>query len=135
MKILQLHTDTIEFRLIKKEIDAAEECEGREFKYNDILVLFTSVEEGDDEDVVLKAIEEVKASLNQLGANRILIYPFAHLSSNLANPFKAYKVLKFMEESAKASGIETFRAPFGWNKQFSISIKGHALAEQFKSIS
>lgn len=135
MKILQLHTDTIEFRLIKKEIDAAEECEGREFRYNDILVLFTSVEEGDDEDVALKAIEEVKASLNQLGANRILIYPFAHLSSNLANPFEAYKILKFMEESAKASGIETYRAPFGWNKQFSISIKGHALAEQFKSIS
>ncbi len=135
MKILQLHTDFIEFRLVKKEIDAAEDCELKEFKYDNILVLFTSVEEGDDESVVLKAIEDVKSSLNQLGLNRILIYPFAHLSSNLANPFEAYKVLKFMEDSAKGAGIETYRAPFGWNKQFSLSIKGHPLAEQFRSIS
>lgn len=135
MKILQLHTDFIEFRLVKKEIDAAEECEKREFRYNDILVLFTSVEEGDDESVVLKALEEVKASLNQLNASRILIYPFAHLSSRLASPYEALKLLKLMEESAKGAGIEAYRAPFGWNKQFSISIKGHPLAEQFKSIS
>lgn len=135
MKVLQLHTDFIEFRLVKKEIDAAEDCELKEFKYNNILVLFTSVEEGDDESVVLKAIEDVKSSLNQLGLNRILIYPFAHLSSSLANPFEAYKVLKFMEDSAKGAGIETYRAPFGWNKQFSLSIKGHPLAEQFRSIS
>ncbi|MCX8188083.1 MAG: threonine--tRNA ligase [Nitrososphaeria archaeon] len=135
MKILQLHTDFIEFRLIKKEIDAAEDCELKEFKYDNILVLFTSVEEGDDENVVLKAVEDVKNSLNQFGVNKILIYPFAHLSSNLANPFEAYKVLKFMEESAKGAGIETYRAPFGWNKQFTLSIKGHPLAEQFRSIS
>lgn len=135
MKILQLHTDYIEFRLIKKEIDAAEDCEVKEFKYDNILVLFTSVEDGDDERVVLKAVEDVKTSLNQLGVNRVLIYPFAHLSSNLANPFEAYKVLKFMEEYAKGAGIETYRAPFGWNKQFTLSIKGHPLAEQFRSIS
>ncbi|MEM0052605.1 MAG: threonine--tRNA ligase [Nitrososphaeria archaeon] len=135
MKILQLHADYIEFRLIKKEIDAAEDCELKEFKYDNILVLFTSVEEGDNESVVLKAVEDVKNSLNQLGVNRLLIYPFAHLSSNLANPFEAFKVLKFMEEYAKGAGIETYRAPFGWNKQFTLSIKGHPLAEQFKSIS
>ncbi len=34
-----------------------------------------------------------------------------------------------MEAYAKAKGVETFRAPFGWNKQFAISIKGHPLAE------
>ncbi|MEM0385285.1 MAG: threonine--tRNA ligase [Nitrososphaeria archaeon] len=135
MKILQLHTDYIGFKLIKKEIEAAEDCELKEFKYDNIVVLFTSVEEGDDESVVLKAVEDVKNSLTLLGVNKVLIYPFAHLSSNLANPFEAYKVLKFMEECAKVSGIETYRAPFGWNKQFTLSIKGHPLAEQFKSIS
>jgi threonyl-tRNA synthetase len=35
-----------------------------------------------------------------------------------------------MEAYAKEKGIETYRAPFGWNKQFTISIKGHPLAEQ-----
>jgi threonyl-tRNA synthetase len=35
-----------------------------------------------------------------------------------------------MEDYAKQKGIETYRAPFGWNKQFSVSVKGHPLAEQ-----
>jgi len=38
-----------------------------------------------------------------------------------------------MEAYAKDKGIETYRAPFGWNKQFTISIKGHPLAEQARS--
>ena len=38
-----------------------------------------------------------------------------------------------MEEYAKSKGIETYRAPFGWNKQFTISIKGHPLAEQARA--
>ncbi len=40
-----------------------------------------------------------------------------------------------MEKNAKDSGLETHRAPFGWNKQFSISVKGHPLAEQLRTIS
>jgi threonyl-tRNA synthetase len=39
-----------------------------------------------------------------------------------------------MEEYAKEKGIETHRAPFGWNKQFTVSIKGHPLAEQSRAI-
>ena len=35
-----------------------------------------------------------------------------------------------MEKYSKELGIETFRTPFGWCKQFTISIKGHPLAEQ-----
>jgi threonyl-tRNA synthetase len=37
-----------------------------------------------------------------------------------------------MEEYARKLGIETYRSPFGWCKQFSIRIKGHPLAEQSK---
>jgi threonyl-tRNA synthetase len=41
-------------------------------------------------------------------------------------------VIKEMEAEAKRVGIETYRTPFGWNKKFSIQIKGHPLAEQSK---
>ena len=68
--------------------------------------------------------------LGKQKTNRILIYPFAHLSSNLSQPSEALKIIKDMEAYAKEKGIETYRAPFGWNKQFTISIKGHPLAEQ-----
>lgn len=135
MRILQLHSNYIEYRLIKKEIDSAEESEKKEFRLEEIVVLFTSVEEEDDDNTATAAIDEVKMALNNLKVNKIVIYPFAHLSSSLASPYDALNVLKKMETYANGIGIETYRAPFGWNKQFTLSIKGHPLAEQFRIIS
>ncbi|MEM2103261.1 MAG: threonine--tRNA ligase [Candidatus Bathyarchaeia archaeon] len=134
MRILQLHSNYIEYKPIQKEIATAEET-GREAKrLEEIVVLFTAVEEGDSEAVAIKAIDEVKSFIEKMKVNRILIYPYAHLSSNLAKPDEAVKVVKAMEAYAKAKGIETYSAPFGWNKQFTISIKGHPLAEQSRVI-
>jgi threonyl-tRNA synthetase len=134
MRILQLHSNYIEYKPIQKEIAIAEETDKETRRLEEIVVLFTAVEEGDDETVAKKAIKEVKSFLEKLKANRILIYPYAHLSSNLAKPSEALKVVRAMEAYAKAEGIETYRAPFGWNKQFTISIKGHPLAEQSRVI-
>lgn len=130
MRILQLHSDFIEYKPVQKEIAIAEEAEKKPVRYEDIVVLFTAVEEGDDKAVAQKAVDEIEVFLKKLKANRILIYPYAHLSSNLAKPVEALKVVKTMEAYSKEKGIEVFRAPFGWNKQFMISIKGHPLAEQ-----
>jgi threonyl-tRNA synthetase len=80
-------------------------------------------------------MEDAKASLDKLKVNRILIYPYAHLSNKLAKPADALKIIKEMEIAAKDLGFETYRSPFGWNKKFSISIKGHPLAEQFRVVS
>ena len=134
LRILQLHSNFIEYKPIEKEIAMAEETEKKEQRLEELAVLFTCVEKGDDEAVARKAVEEVKLSLKQLKVNRVLIYPYAHLSSNLAKPANALKVIKAMEKYAKETGIETHRTPFGWCKQFSISIKGHPLAEQSKVI-
>jgi threonyl-tRNA synthetase len=108
----------------------AEEAEKKENRVEEVVVLFTAVEEGDDAALAQKAIDDVHAFLQKLKVNRILIYPYAHLSRNLARPAEALKLLKAMEAYAKQEGIETYRAPFGWNKQFTVSIKGHPLAEQ-----
>src|SRR4030066_1856093 len=114
-----------------KETD---EKDKKERRIDELMVLFTAVEEGDDLSVAQKAIDEVQAFLEKLGVNRILIYPYAHLSSRLAKPPEALKVIKAMESYAVERGIETHRAPFGWNKQFAISVKGHPLAEQSRVI-
>jgi len=134
LRILQLHSDFIEYKPLKKEVAMAEEAERKPTKLNDLVVLFTCVEEGDNEAVAKQAINDVKNSLKSLKSNRILIYPYAHLSANLAKPAEALRVLKAMEKHAKDIGVETHRSPFGWNKQFTISIKGHPLAEQSKFI-
>jgi len=134
MRILQLHSNFIEYKPVQKEIATAEETEKKPVRLEDIVVLFTAVEEGDDTTVAKNAIDQVQAFLEKLKVNRILIYPYAHLSSNLAKPAEALKIVKTMEAHAKEKDMETYRAPFGWNKQFTISIKGHPLAEQSRTI-
>jgi threonyl-tRNA synthetase len=134
MRILQLHSNYIVYKPVEKEIAQAEETDKKEKRLDELIVLFIAVEEGDDLSVAQKAIDEVQAFLEKLGVNRILIYPYAHLSSRLAKPPEALKVIKAMESYAIEKGIETHRAPFGWNKQFAISVKGHPLAEQSRAI-
>jgi threonyl-tRNA synthetase len=134
MRILQLHSNFIEYELIEKEVEIAEPYEEKIKRFEEIVVLFTSIEKNDNEEVARKAIEEVKSSLEKIKVNKILIYPYAHLSNNLATPLKALEIIREMEKYAKKIGIEVYRAPFGWCKKFSISIKGHPLAEQSKII-
>src|ERR1700674_4260966 len=125
MRILQQHLDFIEYEPIEKEIAQAEDAEKKKHHYDEIVVLFTSAEKGDGEEVAKKAIEGTKQYLGRLKVNRIIIYPYAHLSQNLARPKDALEVLKTMEKLAREVGIETYRSPFGWNKSFQIKVKGH----------
>ncbi len=133
MRILQLHSNFIVFKPVQKEIAIAEEAEQKENRLEEVVVLFTAIEEGDNIAVGHKAIDDVRGFLGKQKTNRILIYPFAHLSSNLSKPIEALNLIKDMEAYAKEKGVETYRAPFGWNKQFTISIKGYPLAEQARS--
>ncbi|MEM5773202.1 MAG: threonine--tRNA ligase, partial [Candidatus Aenigmatarchaeota archaeon] len=132
MRILQTHSDWIEYEPIKKEIPQAEEVEKKVYKLEEVLVVFTAVEEGDDEKIARKAVEEIKEFMKNLKINKLLIYPFVHLSNKPAKPLEALKVLKAMEDYAKELKIETYRAPFGWNKRITNAVKGHPLAEQSK---
>jgi threonyl-tRNA synthetase len=134
MKILMLHSNFFEYNPLRKEINLAEEAEKKKVRLEEIAVLFVTIEKEDTVVVAKKAIKEIAASIKNLELNRILIYPYSHLSHDLAPPVTALKILKEMEAYSKEKGIETFNAPFGWNKQFTISIKGHPLAEQFRVV-
>ena len=89
MRILQLHSNFIVFKPVEKEINIAEEAETVENRVEEVVVLFTAIEEGDNSAMAQKAIDDVRAFLGKLKVNRILIYPFAHLSSNLSQPSQA----------------------------------------------
>lgn len=132
MRILQLHCDNIEFTPTKKEIKSAEEIEPLTKKLEEVVVAFIAIEEGDDSNVAKKAVSEITESMKKIGCNRLLLYPYAHLSSKLASPSVALNILKEMESLAK--GLEVSRAPFGWTKSYKIQVKGHPLAENSKTI-
>ena len=133
MKILQMHADFIEYTPVKKEIKSAEEIEPKTVREEDIVVLFTAYEQGDDSDLAKKAVAETKEFLGKLGTKRVLLYPFAHLSQSLASPSEALRLLLEMEKEATDAGLEVHRAPFGWTKALQIKVKGHPLAEMSRS--
>ncbi len=133
MKILQMHVDFVEYKPIQKEISGAEEAQQKLVREEELVVLFTAVEAGDDAEIASKAVAEAKEFLSKLGTKRVMIYPFAHLSQNLARPADALQVLKEMEARARKSGLEVMRAPFGWNKALQVKVKGHPLAEMSRS--
>ncbi|MDG6903100.1 MAG: threonine--tRNA ligase [Nitrososphaerota archaeon] len=135
MKILQMHADFIEYTPVKKEVKNAEDIVPSTVKESDIVVLFTSFERGDDTGLVAKAVAESKEFLAKLGTKRVLLYPFAHLSQDLAPPPDALDLLLSMEKDAKAAGLDVHRAPFGWTKALQIKVKGHPLAEMSRSYS
>ncbi len=135
MKILQMHADFIEYTPVKKEIRGAEEVDPKTAREDNIVVLFTAFEQGDDVELARKAIAETKTFLSKLGTKRVLLYPFAHLSQSLASPSEALAVLLEMEKEAKAAGLDVHRAPFGWTKALQIKVKGHPLAEMSRSYS
>ena len=64
-------------------------------------------EEGDDSALVKKAVSESSEFLSKLGTKRVMLYPFAHLSQNLAKPADALKLLLEMEVEAKSAGLQT----------------------------
>ncbi len=132
MRILQLHCDYIEFTPIKKEIKSAEDVDPHPNRFDEIVVAFVAVEEGDNSDVALRAIKEIAETMKKVGCTKLLLYPYAHLSSKLASPTTAFSLLKEME--SKPNGLEIHRAPFGWTKSYKLQVKGHPLAENSKVI-
>ncbi len=60
------------------------------------------------------------------------MYPYAHLSSNLAKPDTAREYLVEAEACFKKEGFNVTRAPFGYYKEFELKCKGHPLSELSK---
>ena len=133
MRILQLHCDFIEFTPVKKEIKSAEDIEPKTQKLEEVVVAFIAVEEGDNSEVAKKAMSEISESMKKVGCSKLLLYPYAHLSSKLASPSTALSVLNDM--ASKSEELEIHRAPFGWTKSYNLQVKGHPLAENSKTIS
>jgi threonyl-tRNA synthetase len=133
MRILQLHCDNIEYTPTKKEIQSAGDIENPQTqRLEELVVVFVAIEDGDDSSVAQNAISQIKVSMEKIGCKKLLLYPYAHLSSNLAKPSIAIKLLNVMEDGA--SDLEVSHSPFGWTKSYKIQVKGHPLAESSKVV-
>ncbi len=138
MQLLFIHSDYIEYEAKQKTrvAEPIDESRKRE-RIEEVLVAFVAVEREDEKDVryaVEKATEETISVFNKVGAERIVLYPYAHLSSELASPERSMEILKAMERDLLSSGVDVKRAPFGWYKSFTLRCKGHPLSELSRKI-
>ena len=135
MRLLQLHSDFVEYQPIAKEIKEAEENASKsKVRLEELVVTFVAVENGDDESLATAAVNEIGNYLATVKSKRLLIYPYAHLTSDLASAEHALKVIMSIEKFAKERWVDVYRAPFGWTKAFEIKVKGHPLAENYKIV-
>ncbi|HEY7506700.1 MAG TPA: threonyl-tRNA synthetase editing domain-containing protein, partial [Nitrososphaera sp.] len=102
MRLLQLHSDFIEYEPVAKEIRDAEEIKSKaKVRLEDLVVAFVAVESADDENVAREAAGEIAKYLATVKCNRLLVYPYAHLSSDLAPPGVAAGLVRSVEAAAK----------------------------------
>ncbi len=138
MRILQLHVDYIEYFPVSKEIADAETLTLNEKqRLEDTVVILMSIERGDEESMIVDIAAEIKDYLEKIKGKSVLLYPYAHLSSNLESPDKAFnlfvKIEKELRQMFNQSDITIDRAPFGWTKTLEFKVKGHPMAENSKS--
>lgn len=137
MKILTLHCDYIKFKPIKKALKVPEELtkeQEKEKTVQECLVVLTAVEDFDNLNSVNLLIDNIIDIATQVKARTIVLYPYAHLSPNLAKPEQAMTLLKEAEKLLVIKKYNVVRAPFGYYKEFELRCKGHPLSELSRSI-
>ncbi len=138
MKIITLHCDYIKFQALKKAFPKApkltEQGKAEHLIDDDPLVVLTAIEAGDTKQEIAEAQKAIEQTLKDVKATHAVLYPYAHLSSNLAKPEEAQDLMDTLEKSLKKNQTVT-RAPFGYYKTFEFKCKGHPLSELSKSFS
>ena len=91
----------------------------------DCIVAFITVEENDDiEKFSRKMSKEIEKFCNDTKEQKVVLFPFAHLSNKLA-PFKiGIKFFDYLEKDLMDK-FETERVHFGSDKELLIRLFGH----------
>ncbi len=143
MKLLFIHSDEFYYEVVEPTGKFSEQITNskKSHKFENCLVVFYSVEADDDESVVQQCINEIIDVSDKVNVNNVVLYPYAHLSSNLAVSDLSLKISNDLEialcnfvSSHKTPLENIFRAPFGWYKKFKLNCKGHPLSELSKEI-
>lgn len=136
MRLLLIHADSFSFRATERApYTPSTGTEDESASVSDCLVVFTAVEKGDAEnadETVANAKTEINKLCDELKTERVVLYPYTHLSSNLSTPLQAIEVLKKLKDAL--SPIDVTAAPFGWYKAFDIKCKGHPRSESLREI-
>ncbi len=136
MRILLIHSDYMRFEARKKAISNADIIKEPIGEAKNPVVAFIAVEKVDEENpgsVTLQLVKEIKETMKRVGAESVVVYPYAHLSSSLGSVSVARKIITDTHNALKED-YNAIKAPFGWYKSFELKCKGHPLSELSRTI-
>jgi threonyl-tRNA synthetase len=139
MRLLLVHADRFEYETREKAVKEPEPLDEshKRGSLENGLVVFSTVEKNDEqepEQIAANAASSIEEVLGWLKTKKVMVYPYAHLSTSLASREPAISILKTLEEKLSQKGYEVSRSPFGWYKSFTITAKGHPLSELSRTI-
>ncbi|MHA1192696.1 MAG: threonine--tRNA ligase [Promethearchaeota archaeon] len=82
----------------------------------------------------LRNLKELIKDPEMYRVDRVLVYPWAHLSKFLSNEANAMEVCPKIAQILEDRGIEAGFSPFGWYKSFKINCIGHEIAEMYRDV-
>ena len=90
MKILSLHCDYLKFKPVKPALKGAtlEKAEEKQVEIKEPLVIFTAIEKQDESNkrILEEYLKNILDLKEKVKAEKIVLYPYAHLSSSLSSP-------------------------------------------------
>ena len=139
MRVLFLHVDYLEYEVKQKALKSAADLPEsmHRGRMEEALVCFLSAEKRDEANpagAAKAAAANVAEIAGQVHTKRIVLYPYAHLSSSLAEPGAAQRLIASLEKELVAGGFEVHASPFGYYKSFKVAVKGHPLSELSREI-
>jgi threonyl-tRNA synthetase len=99
-------------------------------KCKDCVVVFLTVEKDDNPKTCSALVLDLKKMLKEIGQKNIVLLPFAHLSSNLADSETVIRTLDIIEE--KLRPLKISRGHFGSHKSLLLEVYGHPGNARFR---
>lgn len=135
MKLLFNHVSRFAFRVTEQTQigDPLDDAE-RTGETGEAVLVKVCSESGDDDAAVDRAVEEIRDVTGQVGVETIVLFPWAHLSPDLAAPADARSRLAAIGTALEADGYAVLAVPFGWYKAWELESKGHPLSVLSRSV-
>ncbi|MFA6322335.1 MAG: threonyl-tRNA synthetase editing domain-containing protein [Candidatus Buchananbacteria bacterium] len=133
MHLLLLHCKEFSYKLDHPTPIADRNVFEKVSNYQNALVVFVAIEKGDKGEKVDRAILEIIKLADTLKIEKIIINPFAHLSSTLAPAEQAREFSQLISDKLKEkTKLSIIYTSFGWYKSFVMDVFGHSNSQTWR---
>lgn len=104
----------------------------RNESFENIILVLTCIEKGDKEEVLIKVVKRIeKLNTEYYHLTKVVIAPFVHLSKNIEEPKKSFKLIKLLSKKLENGKFKVSTVSFGTHKSSGIDFSGEPYAVSY----